>query len=128
LWICCQILQVVGHLLFRVGLAVEVAEQLGAVRLGREEVVEIEPELLDEMLELNVAVVDQLAAVLVDLAVYEVTSARPAAPARAPASRRSLRLVKLASASSSATSTAVRSSLLTSGVRAIVSPCSTRCY
>src|SRR5262249_59524958 len=66
-----------------VGLA-EVAELLRAVRLRLQEVVELQPELAHELLELEVAVVDQLAAVLVDLAFREVATAREA-PAADPA-------------------------------------------
>ena len=74
-------LQVVGHLRERVRLAEEVAELLGALRLGLEQVVERQPELLRELLDRDVVRVDQLAAVLVDLAVGEVAAAGPAAAA-----------------------------------------------
>ena len=76
-----DLLQVVGRLGERVRLAVEVVEGLGPVDLGREQVVEVEPELLGELADLGVALVDQLAAVLGDLALGEVAPARPAAPA-----------------------------------------------
>jgi hypothetical protein len=79
-------LQVIRQLRVGVRLAEEVAELLGAVRLRHIEVVEVQAELLGELLELDVRVVDQLAAVLVDLPVGEVAAACPAAPAH-PARR-----------------------------------------
>ena len=63
------------------GRAIEVVERLGSVDLGREQVVELEPQLLRELAGLGVALVDQLAAVLGDLPLGEVAAARPAAPA-----------------------------------------------
>ena len=63
------------------GCAVEVIERLGPVELGREQVVEVEPQLLRELAGLGVALVDQLAAVLGDLPLGEVPPPRPAAPA-----------------------------------------------
>ena len=50
--------------------------------LGREQVVEVEPELLGELADLRVALVDQLAAVLGDLPVGELAADRPAAAAQ----------------------------------------------
>ena len=76
-----DLLQVVGRLGERVGLAVEVVERLGPVDLGRMQVVEVEPQLLRELAGLVVVLVDQLAAVLGDLALGEVSAARPAAAA-----------------------------------------------
>ena len=76
-----DLLQVVGRLRERVGGAVEVVEGLGAVGLGREQVVELEAELLGELADLRVALVDQLPAVLGDLALGEVVAQRPAAAA-----------------------------------------------
>ena len=76
-----DLLQVVRHLGERVRRAVEVAEDLGAVRLSLVQVVEVEPELMHEAPELVVTLVDQLAAVLVDLAVGEEPAVAPAAPA-----------------------------------------------
>ena len=64
-------LQVVGRLRERVRSAVEVVEGLGAVDLGGEQVVEAESEALGELTDLGVVLVDQLAAVLGDLAVGE---------------------------------------------------------
>ena len=57
------------------------AEQLGAVLLRLEQVVELEPEPLGELADVGVALVDQLAAVLADLAVGERAAQRPAAAA-----------------------------------------------
>ena len=76
-----DLLQVVGHLGERVRAPVEPAEDLGAVRLSLVQVVEVEPELLHEAPKLVVTLVDQLAAVLVDLAVGEEPAVAPAAPA-----------------------------------------------
>src|SRR3954470_7843843 len=87
-------LQVVGHLRERVRLAEEVPELLRAVRLGGVEVVEREAELLRELLDLDVVVVDQLAAVLVDLAVGEITA--PGVAATADPSRRLEDLCRIA--------------------------------
>jgi hypothetical protein len=61
-------LQVFGRFDVGVGLAVEVVEGLGPVDLARQQVVEVEAELLGELADLGVALVDQLAAVLGDLA------------------------------------------------------------
>ena len=74
-------LQIVGHLGERVRAPVEPAEDLGAVRLSLVQVVEVEPELLHEAPKLVVTLVDQLAAVLVDLTVGEEPAVAPAAPA-----------------------------------------------
>ena len=74
-------LDVVGDLGVRVRSAVEVAEQVGPVRLVAEEVVEPEAELLGEVADVGVPLVDQLAAVLGDLAVGEGAAQRPAASA-----------------------------------------------
>ena len=76
-----DLLQVVGRLHERVRLAVEVVERLGPVDLGREQVVEVEPQLLGELAGLGMALVDQLAAVLGDLPLGKVAPERPAAPA-----------------------------------------------
>ena len=65
----------------RVRRSVEVPEHLGAVRLALEQVVEVETELVREVADRVVALVDELAAVLVDLAVREVAAAAPAASA-----------------------------------------------
>src|SRR5206468_2668492 len=73
-------LEVVGHRRERVRSSVEVAEHLRAVRLALVQVVEVEPELLSEVAELVVALVDELAAVLVDLTVREEAAPAPAAP------------------------------------------------
>ena len=54
-------------------------EELGAVGLGAEQVVELETELLREVADRAVALVDQLAAVLGDLSVRERAAQRPAA-------------------------------------------------
>ena len=56
---------------------------LGAVRLSLVQVVEVETELLHEAPKLVVTLVDQLAAVLVDLTVGEEPAVAPAAPAEA---------------------------------------------
>ena len=74
-------LQVVGRLRERVGRPVEVVEVLGAVGLGGQQVVEVQAQLLRELADLGVALVDQLAAVLGDLAVGERAAERPAASA-----------------------------------------------
>ena len=64
-------LQVVRHLGERIRLSIEVAEHLGSGRLGLDEIIEIEAKLLGEMLDGEMAVVDQLAAMLVKLPVRE---------------------------------------------------------
>src|SRR5581483_9368658 len=64
--------------------AEEVAELVGGVRLRLREVVEVESELLRELLHLRVVVVDQLAAVLVQLAVGKVAATAPAPSADPP--------------------------------------------
>ena len=61
--------------------AVEVVERLGAVLLRREQVVEVEPELLGQLADLLVGLVDQLAAVLRDLSAVERAADGPAPPA-----------------------------------------------
>ena len=76
-------LEVVRGLVERVGLPVEEIEVLRPVRLALEQVVRVEPELLDELAQLDVAGVDQLAAVLGDLPVGEGSADRPATPAAA---------------------------------------------
>jgi len=73
------LLDVVGHLLVGVRATVEVAEELGSVHLGTVEVVELEPELLREVANLVVTLVDELAAVLIDLIVEEEPATGPAA-------------------------------------------------
>jgi len=73
-------LQVVGGLLGRVGRPVEVVEVIGAVGLSGQQVVEVQAQLLGELADLGVALVDQLPAVLGDLAVGERAADRPAAP------------------------------------------------
>ena len=62
---------------------VEVAAEFGAVRLALEQIVEVETQLLSEVADLVVALIDQLAAVFVDLAVGEKPAATPAAPTNA---------------------------------------------
>ena len=89
MWICCQICfrsSVASR--ERVRRAVEVVERLGSVDLGREQVVEVEPQLLRELADLGVALVDQLAAVLGDLALGEVAprSVQQRPPSRSEAS------------------------------------------
>ena len=64
-------LDVVRDLGVGVRRAVHVREQLGAVLLRPEQVVELEAELLREVADLAVPLVDQLAAALDDLAVGE---------------------------------------------------------
>ena len=76
-----DLLDVVRRLRVRVRAVVEPVEVLGSVLLRRDEVVEVEPELLGEVLDLEVPGVDQLAAVLADLALVEHAADRPAAPA-----------------------------------------------
>ena len=76
-------LQVVGRFFERVGLAVEVMEGVGPVYLSRDQVVEIEPQFLGELADFGVALVDQLATVLGDLAFGEVAAPGPAATAEA---------------------------------------------
>ena len=63
--------------------AVEAVEGLGSVRLRREQVVEVEPELLCELPDVRVTLVDQLAAVLGDLPAGE----RPAIVQQRPPRR-----------------------------------------
>ena len=85
-------LQVVRHLGEGVRAPVEVAEQLGSGGLRLDEVVEVEAELVRQLLHGDVAVVDQLAAVLEDLTLGKDPTARVAAapePRRRP--RRSSR-------------------------------------
>jgi hypothetical protein len=65
-------LQVVGGLRERVGRPVEVVEVVGAIGLGGQQVVEVQAQLLGELADLGVALVDQLPAVLGDLAVGNV--------------------------------------------------------
>ena len=85
-------LQVGCHRGDAVRTSVEVAEQLGSGGFSLDEVVEVEAELLRELLHRDVAVVDQLAAVLEDLPVGEDSAARETAPAEARETpRRSLR-------------------------------------
>ncbi len=72
-------LEVVARLPECVRLAEEEAELLGAVRLRLQQVVERETELARELLHVDVAAVDQLAAVLVDLPFGELAAACPAA-------------------------------------------------
>ncbi len=73
-------LEVGDHLVERVRPAEEVAELLGALLLGLEQIVELEPELAREVADRAVAGVDELTAVLVDLTVGEVAATREAAP------------------------------------------------
>ena len=73
------LLDVVGDLLERVRRAAEPGEELGAVGLGAEQVVELETELLREVADRVVSLVDQLATVLGELSVCERASQRPAA-------------------------------------------------
>ena len=63
------------------GRAVEVPEQLGAVGLGPQQVVELEAELVRQVADRVVTLVDELAAVLGDLPVGERAPDRPAAAA-----------------------------------------------
>jgi hypothetical protein len=65
-------LQVVGGLRERVGRPVEVVEVVGAIGLGGQQVVEVQAQLVGELADLGVALVDQLPAVLGDLAVGNV--------------------------------------------------------
>ena len=60
--------EVVRRFGVRVRRPVEVVERLRVIRLGAVEVVEPEAELLGELANVRVALVDQLATVLVDLA------------------------------------------------------------
>ena len=60
--------EVVRRFAVRVRPAVEVVDRLRVIRLGAVEVVEPEAELLGELPNVRVALVDQLATVLVDLA------------------------------------------------------------
>jgi hypothetical protein len=76
-------LEVVRRLIERVRLSVEEVEVLGPVGLAGEQVVGREPELLDELAQRLMAGVDQLPAVLGDLAVGEDAADAPAAAARA---------------------------------------------
>jgi hypothetical protein len=62
----------------RVRDAVEEVHRLGAVLLGREQVVELQAEFLCELPHGGVTLVDQLACVLSDLALTEVPVDRPA--------------------------------------------------
>jgi hypothetical protein len=75
-------LQVVGGLLEGIELAVEEVEGLGAVGLRRQQVDQVEPELLRELADVEMTLVDQLAAVLVDQ-VRAGELVAPAAPANA---------------------------------------------
>ena len=74
-------LDVVGRLRVRVPAAVEPIGRLGVVRLGLEQVVEAQPELLCKVADLAVALVDQLAAALGDLTAGEEVAQCPAAAA-----------------------------------------------
>jgi hypothetical protein len=76
-------LEVARRLREGVALTVEEEEVLGAVRLGGQEVVERQPQLVREMADLGVSLVDELPAVLGDLAVGEGAADRPAATAHA---------------------------------------------
>jgi hypothetical protein len=64
-----DLLDVVRDFFVRVALAVEVAHLFGPVRLGGEEVCEVEAELLCELAHGRMALVDGLAAMLRDLVV-----------------------------------------------------------
>jgi len=72
-------LQVVGGLLERVGPSVKVVEVVGAVGLPARQVVEGQAQFPREVADLGVVLVDQLPAVLGDLAVGERLPDRPAA-------------------------------------------------
>ena len=76
-----RVLDVVGHLRVGVRRPVEVAEHLRSVLLGPEEVVQLQAETGCELPDRGVALVDQLAAVLDDLALGERAPESPAAPA-----------------------------------------------
>ena len=76
-------LEVGRHLRECVRLAEEIAELRRAVRLRLDQVVELQAELAGEISESLVTAVDQLATVLVDLAVGEVAATGPAAAADA---------------------------------------------
>src|SRR5829696_1151975 len=82
---------VLGGLRERVRTAVEVIQRLGAVGLGLEQVVQRQVQLLGQLTELDVARVDQLAAVLGDEPGRERAADRPAAPAEAVAALVQLR-------------------------------------
>ena len=73
-------LQVGGHRGDAVRMSVEVPEHLGSGGFALHEVVEVEAELLRELLHGDVAVVDQLAAVLEDLPLGEYPAAREQRP------------------------------------------------
>ena len=75
--------EVLGRLPVGVGLTVEVVERLGAVHLGLEQVVGLESEAAGELPEGGVALVNQLAAALHQLAVGEGAAQGPAAAADA---------------------------------------------
>jgi hypothetical protein len=80
-----DLLEVVGRLLERIGLAVEVVERLGAVDLAPKQVVEVEPETVCQLADRCMPLIDQLATVLGDLAVRPRLAVgglpeRPAAP------------------------------------------------
>jgi hypothetical protein len=66
-----------------VALAIEEEAVLGAIRLGGQEVVERQAKFVGEVADLGVPLVDELPAVLGDLAVGEGPADRPAAPADA---------------------------------------------
>jgi hypothetical protein len=73
--------QVDGELRIGIRRSVEVEEVLGSFLLCLQQVVEVEPEPLCELADLRVSLVDQLAAVLGDLAAAGPVAVRPAAPA-----------------------------------------------
>ena len=73
--------EVVRRVVVRVRRAVEVVQRLRSVLLGLEQVVEGQPQLLAEVLDVEVVAVYELAAVLRDLSVCEHSPDRPAPPA-----------------------------------------------
>ena len=73
--------EVVRRVVVRVRRAVEVVQRLRSVLLGLEQVVEGQPQLLAEVLDVEMVAVYELAAVLRDLSVCEHSPDRPAPPA-----------------------------------------------
>src|SRR6186713_1025875 len=63
--------------------SVEEVDRFGSVELALKEIVELEPELLSELPQRRVALIDELASMLADLAVEKHVPDRPAATAHA---------------------------------------------